>query len=79
MTAVTLSGELIEHSRTVYNILDLLGDLGGLTEVFLLVVGYFINPIAEHNFTLKAARRLFIAKTKKDDLFLKPDPKEDEI
>ena len=73
-TVITLSKEKVEHSRAVYNFLDLLGDLGGLTEVFMLIVGFFVAPISEHNFIMKAARRLFIAKTKRDDLFLKLDP-----
>ena len=60
---------LIEHSREVYNILDLIGDLGGVLEVFSLIFGLFVAPIAEHSFTMRAMRKLFLAKTKDRGLF----------
>jgi hypothetical protein len=54
----------------VYNFIDLLGDLGGLTEIVLLTFGFIFFPISEYSFYLKAIRHLFLAKTSKDDLFI---------
>jgi len=45
-------------------LLDLLGDLGGVVEVLLVCFVIFISPISEHAFYIKAANRLFWAKTK---------------
>ena len=60
--------EGLKHTRQVYGILDLLGDLGGVTEVIMLAFGFFLYPIAEHSFTMKAAQKLFLAKTSDDNL-----------
>ena len=49
--------------REVYNFYDLLGDLGGIAEIVLLAFGYFLYPIAQHSFTMKATRKLFLART----------------
>jgi hypothetical protein len=52
--------------------LDLLGDLGGATEVIMIIFGFFIFPVAEHQFTIAAAKRLFLARTKDNSIFLNP-------
>ena len=38
------------HERSVYTFMDLVGDLGGVQEVFISMVGLFINPISEFLF-----------------------------
>jgi hypothetical protein len=53
-------------------LLDLLGDLGGVTEVMLLLFNFFLLPISQHSFVVKMMKKLFIARTKDEDLFLKP-------
>lgn len=67
-TIITQSRESVANDRTIYNFLDLLGDLGGLTECFMISFGFFLLPIAEHDFIVQATKRLFIAKTKEEDL-----------
>jgi hypothetical protein len=64
----------VYHSRKVFGWFDLLGKLGGITNVMMILFGFFLFPISEHSFVLKAAKKLFIARTKKKDLF-KEDPK----
>jgi hypothetical protein len=63
------------HERSVYGSLDLLGDLGGVTEVVMIIFGIFLFPVSEHSFTLKAAKKMFIARTKETGLFNPPNPK----
>lgn len=63
----------------MYNFLDLLGDLGGLTEVFMVSFGFFLYPISEHSYHVQAIKRLFMARTKDDDLFLKPNLQEEGV
>ena len=58
------------HLRQVYGLLDILGDLGGVLEVIMVVMGALLMPIAEHHFTLQAAKRIFMAKTTDPKLFL---------
>ncbi len=53
-----------------------MGSLGGITNVIMLLFTGFIMPINEHSFVLKAAYKLYFARTKENDLFKKfPDPK----
>lgn len=53
-----------------YGFLDLLGDLGGVTEVLMLVFGFFLFPISEHSFYVHAASLLYFAKTEDEKLFI---------
>ena len=62
--------------RAVFGWFDLLGKLGGITNVMMLLFGFFLFGISEHSFILKASKKLFIARTKDETLF-KEDPKVD--
>lgn len=54
----------------------MLGALGGITNVIMLLFSGFIGPINEHSFVLKAANKLYFARTKENTIFLnQPDPK----
>lgn len=66
-----LQAETISHSRRIYGILDLLGDLGGVTEVLALCFGFMLFPLSEFFFVLDATKQIFMAKTKNDKMFLK--------
>ena len=59
----------MNHERAIYSLLDLLGDLGGVTEVMMIVFCFVILPISEHSFVVKAMKKLYIARTKDTDLF----------
>ena len=56
--------------RNTYDFLDLLGDIGGVTEVAMLAFGFFMFPISEHSFILLAAKRLFLARTDDQEMFV---------
>ena len=62
----------IEHSRTVYQFLDLLGDYGGLQGMFALILSILMAPYAEHAFLMEAIRKLYVAKTDDQSLFERP-------
>ena len=68
-TRVVLSSETLEHNREIYNLLDLLGDLGGVKEVIMIVFGFFLFPISEHSFINQATKRQFLVKTEDTELF----------
>lgn len=70
---MTLEAESIRHIRYIYSLLDVLGDLGGVTEVIMLLFGFFLYPISEHSFILQALRRLYKARTKDDTIFRKDE------
>lgn len=57
------------YERRIYNFFDLLGDLGGVSEIIILVFGIFLLPISRHSFTIKATKKLFLARTKLESLF----------
>jgi hypothetical protein len=61
---ILLDQEQINHKRTSYNALDFMGDLGGVTELIMVLFGYFLIPIAEHSFLVKTIRAAFMAKTR---------------
>ena len=52
------------HNRSVYNIFDLLGELGGIIGVVDAIFRFFIEPISQHGFLLKAISTFYMARTK---------------
>ena len=65
----------MEHKRKIFGWFGLLGKLGGITNIFMILLGGIMGPISEHSFILKASKKLFIARTKDSQIFL-PDPKQ---
>ena len=57
------------HYRTVVSLFDVLGDLGGIMEIVLISLTLFLVPIAEHNYILLAAKKLFFARCVDEDIF----------
>lgn len=66
-----LQAEEISHTRKIYCLIDLLGDLGGVTEVIMLMFGFFLYPISEHSYITRATQRLYLARTQDGKLFEK--------
>ena len=66
---MVLFSEKIIHERKVYGWLDLIGDLGGVTEIIGLIFGFFLLPVSYHSFIMKATQNLFYARTKDDNIF----------
>lgn len=64
-----ISPNFYSHTRSIYGWIDLLGDLGGVTEVIMICFGFALFPISEFSFILKASKKFFLARTKKTDLF----------
>ena len=50
MINIIVSPVKFSHTRTVYTVLDLLGDYGGLQEMFFLILSFIVAPYAEHSF-----------------------------
>ena len=69
VSSLVLTEVSYDFTRRIYGWFDLLGDLGGVTDVFVLIFTYFFAPISEFNFILEASKKLFMARTKTDDLF----------
>ena len=64
------------YSRTVYNILDLFGTIGGILEIFMFVVELVMGPISEHAFLCSAISTFYIAKhTEEEKIFKSEDLK----
>jgi hypothetical protein len=53
-----------EISRTVFNILDVIGQIGGLLESTSSLFLFLVSPIAKHSFLLKAIQALYLIKLK---------------
>lgn len=61
---IYLNQEGVHYVREVYDMLGVLGDLGGIFEVTMIVFGFFLFPVSQHSFILKAAGLLYYARTK---------------
>ena len=70
---LTLTGGQITHKRKIYDIVALLGDLGGVTEVITLAMGILLFPIAESSYNMMSTKRMFLARTKDSQLFDEAD------
>jgi len=53
----------------VYNIFDLLGDIGGLIEALIIVSGFFLTKISEYYFNIELIQNLFMAETRDNKIF----------
>ena len=62
----------------MYNILDVLGDLGGIVEIIMIIFGFLLYPVSEHSFYLRASRMLFFARTKEEKIFEKNNNPDEE-
>ena len=53
---VNLMHETVEilQVREIYDLLSLLGDLGGINEILITILGILIFPISEFSYNLKA-------------------------
>ena len=69
-TILYLHHESIYHGRKIYEFVTLLGDLGGVAGVLTLIFGFFLEPLSESSFMIMSAKRLFLASTKNDKLFI---------
>ncbi len=58
-----LSPNHVEHTREVYNLLNLISDLGGVMNIVTTIAGLFIYAISEHSFIIRALQNLYVAKT----------------
>ena len=67
-----VSEEIIEHERSIYTFLELIGDLGGVQDIFILVIAFFISPFSEHFFQMKFLRKLYLVKTQRLNVFQTP-------
>ena len=66
---IGIDSQLNEFEREVYNLIDLLGDLGGVLEILVMICGVFLFPVSEFKFILKAFELLYIAKSSDSNLF----------
>ena len=64
-----VSSEQNEHTRQIYNILNLASDFGGLLAVVFAFAEGFIYFIAEHSFYVRALQNLYVAKTPNHKVF----------
>jgi len=53
----------------------LIGNLGGVNQLIIGVIGFFIYPWAHFNFNIKAIEKLYLAKTRNASIFLKKQSK----
>jgi hypothetical protein len=57
------------NEREKYNILDFLGELGGVSGIFVPIFGFFLYPYSRFAYNLKFMKKLFKARTNDINLF----------
>ena len=67
------------HERYRYGFFDLLGDLGGVKELITIVFGFFLGPISNFSFTISVAKKLFLVRTKDENMFLKKENEKEHV
>jgi hypothetical protein len=65
----TLDPTAIQFERDVYNCFDLIGDLGGVSGVFISLFGFICYPYSKFAYNLKVSKELFKARTKDKKMF----------
>ena len=53
----------VTTTRQVYNLLDFIGDISGVGDLFLLVLGIFVVPVNDHNYILEAIEEMYKVKS----------------
>jgi hypothetical protein len=51
------------HMTSVYNLMDLVGDIGGVLEIFFIIFSIFLVPLSEFGYELKALKMLYQVKS----------------
>ena len=49
-----------QYTRQVYSLLALISDIGGLFEIFVLIIGLVLVPLAEHAYYCNAISKLYV-------------------
>jgi len=63
MTIQTNFYQLDLSYRSVYGLLDLIGDLGGVSDLIIKFLGIFMLPISNFSFVFKALENLYLVKS----------------
>ena len=56
------------HKREVYNMISLVGDLGGALEIFTLIIGLVVKSVSKYSFNMKFLQNFYMAKTSASSL-----------
>lgn len=64
-----LDQEATNHIRIAYSLMDVLGDIAGLFELFVTIFGIIFLSISKHSMTLNTIKKLFMVKTADKQLF----------
>ena len=51
---MSLDVMMLNHEKKIYGILDMIGDIGGVRDIFITLIAFFISPISSYGFTLKS-------------------------
>ena len=81
MYSFILSGDTVEvkHIRSDYNIIDLLGDLGGLQYMVASLIGIFFLALSEFNIFIEMFDKLFHLKDTDNKLLFNLEKKKSNI
>ena len=65
------------HERSVYGIFDLFGEYGGVQSIIYFITAFFLSPLSEHSFYMRAIEKMYIGRTKSKRVFTDSPPQED--
>ena len=56
------SNDVLNYSRAIYNTLDFLGDIGGLSDALKLIASFLVSVFAQGNMINNLISKIFYAK-----------------
>lgn len=71
-TNIYLSPYQVKYLRMVYGVTNLLSDLGGVMAIMVSFFGIIFHPISKFMYYMNAIKRLFLARTREQKLFIEP-------
>lgn len=61
--------EVVFHERKCFDVMMVLGSLGGIGNIMIIIFGAIFFPISKHSFLMKAFKKFYFARTKDQTLF----------
>ena len=68
-TEYFLMNHQMDHERACYDIVQLLGDIGGVIEFVMVLSAMILSPYSEFIYLTKALKKLYLARTRDKHLF----------
>jgi hypothetical protein len=67
--SISIGSDSLFFQRQFYSVLDIAKDVGGLINALFAIFSVITCPMANYSFILRAIKKIYILRTKDNDLF----------